>query len=146
MSGAMTPPPGPPGLMPGGPMGGPSLPPAGPLAALGRMMPQGGAASLPGLGAQADGLAQLKNIVGMLQGVLPKFEAGSEVHKAALKAVTDLSRHVPSGAEAQGVQISQLRDMIAQSMRNAMLARVLQNGGGAAPAPAIAPATAPAGA
>ena len=140
MSGAISPPPPMPMPPPGGAMGGP--PPAA-LAALGRMMPQGGS-SLPGLGAQADGLAGLKSVVGLLQNLLPKFEAGSEVHSQVTKAIATLSKHLPTGQEAQGIQASQLIDLMRQHARNVMLARVLQGGGGA-PAPGVAPATPPAG-
>lgn len=124
------------------PGGAPGPAPAALLAALGRMR-AAAPASLPGLGAQADGLAKLKTAVGMLQTSLPSLGIGSEVHKAVVKAIQALSPHLPSGEDAPKLHIAQLLQMADAARRNAVLAHLLQMQGGAAPAPQMTPTTPP---
>jgi len=145
MSGAMgaMPPPMPsPGPAPGGaPPGG--APPAAIMAALGRLRGPSPAA-LPGLGAQADGLGDVRTAIGLLQAALPKLGMGSEVHKAVVKAIQSVSPHLPGdGGDASKLHLAQLAQLADNVRRHAMLAHLQQNAAGAPPAPMMAPTTQP---
>ena len=95
---------------------------------------QGAAPSAPGMGTQADALMKVKSAVDMLQTALPALGAGSEAHTAVLRAITQLARHVPQGAPTAGVQQTQIQDMLRNTIRNALLQRVMaQQGGGQQP-------------
>ena len=129
---------GPPG---GGGPGGPPSPMGGPpqmagapaLAALARrgQQPQ---VSSPGMGNMAQGLMQLKTAVDMLQAALPNLGTGSKQHTDCLKALQSLSKHLPQGAPTAGVQQTQLQDLLRNTIRNAMMQRLIgqQSGGGQA--------------
>ena len=84
---------------------------------------------------QANALMQIKSAVEMLQGALPGLGTGGEIHQAVLTAIRALSGHVPQGAATAGVQQTQLQDMLRNTVRNALLQRVMsqQGGGGAQP-------------
>ena len=100
---------------------------------------QGAAPSAPGQGTQANALMQIKSAIDMIQGALPGLPSGSEVHRDALRAVTQLSRHLPQGIPTAGVQQTQLQNMLRNTVRNALLQRVMaQQGGGQGP---MAPST-----
>ena len=82
---------------------------------------------------------QIKSAIDMIQGALPGLPSGSEVHRDALRAVTQLSRHMPQGIPSAGVQQTAIQNLLRNTMRNALLQRVMsQQGGGAGP---IAPST-----
>ena len=123
--------------LPGGPPGA-GGPPSPVLAALARA--RGGAQpTAPGMGTQANSLMQVKQAVDMLQTALPGLGVGSEAHTAVLNALRQLSRHIPQGAPTAGTQQTQLQDMMRNTIRNALLQRVMaQQGGGAQP---MAPST-----
>jgi hypothetical protein len=102
--------------------------------------------ALPGLGAQADGLAGLATAVGMMQAELPKMAPGSEVHKAVLKAIQLVSPHLPTAnAGPQTPMVDQIRALMQSTQRNAMLTHLMAQQGGAASAPPMAPVTPPGG-
>ena len=142
MSGAMMPPPGapmgapPPAAPPGG------APPAAILAALGRLRGPS-PAMLPGMGAQADGLGDVRTAIGMLQAALPKISMGSEAHKAIVKAIQLVSPHIPGGDDTTKLHLAQLAQLADNARRHAMLAHLQQAGAGGAPAPMMAPTTPP---
>lgn len=139
---------GPPG--PGGaPDAGPPAAPGGPpgaggspiLAALARARgaPQ---ASAPGQGAQAAALQSVKMALDMLQAALPSLGTGSEVHRDVINAVSRLSRHMPQGIPTAGAQQGAVQDLLRNTVRNAMLQRVMANqgqGGGQQPMPPSTP-------
>jgi len=76
----------------------------------------------------------IKSAIDMLQNALPGLGTGGEAHSAVLTAIRALSRHVPQGEPTAGVQQTQLQDMLRQTMRNALLQRVMaQQGGGQQP-------------
>lgn len=114
--------------------GGPTTPPpqgGGPvLAALARrtLSPP---VSTPGPGNMAQGLMMLKQAVDLIHQALPSLEAGSQPHKDAIKALTSITRHLPQGAPTAGVQQTQLGDMLRNTMRNALLQRIMQQRQGA---------------
>lgn len=82
---------------------------------------------------------QVKQAVDLLQSALPGLMTGSEPHRAVLQAINQLSRHVPQGAPTAGVQQTQLQDMLRNTVRNALLQRVMASqSGGASP---MAPST-----
>jgi hypothetical protein len=116
--------PAPPPAMQGPPPGGPVM------AALARrsQQPQ---PSAPGAGNFAGGLMMVKNAVDMLQQALPSLPAGSQQHKDVLRSLQTLSRHLPQGAPTAGVQQTQLGDMLRNTVRNALMQRIMSQRGGA---------------
>lgn len=125
------------GGMPQEPGGGPDASAAGGppdasgspiLAALARARgaPQ---ASAPGQGAQAQALMQVKMALDMLQNALPQLGMGSDVHRDVINAVNRLSRHLPQGIPTAGAQQSGIRDLLRNTVRNAMLQRVMAQQG-----------------
>ena len=111
----------------GGAQGGPIL------AALARrgMSPP---VSTPGPGNMAQGLMMLKQAVDMIHSALPNLEAGSPPHKDAIRALTAMTRHLPQGAPTAGVQQTQIGDLLPDTVRNALLQKIMaqkQQGGGA---------------
>jgi len=90
------------------------------------------------------------NALGLLQQALPGLLPGSPVHRDALRALNSLSRHVGQGGATAGVQQTQLQDLLRNTMRNALLQKIMgqqsqQGQGGGAPggAPPGAMAQAP---
>jgi hypothetical protein len=77
----------------------------------------------------AQGLMQLKMAVDVIQQALPNLAAGSEQHKDAVKAVQALSRHLPQGAPTAGVQQTQLSDLLRNTIRNALMQRLMMQRG-----------------
>jgi len=111
------------GLPPGGPPGMQGAPPGFP-----RPSP---APSMPGAGTQAGALIKMQHAIMMLQQALAELPIGSDMHKAALKAVSDLAKHAGGGPETQGVQQTGGGNMLMNIVRNALMQRVAQNQGGA---------------
>jgi hypothetical protein len=99
------------------------------LAALSRMR-QGPQVSAPGMGNMAQALMQVKTAVDMLQAALPNLGTGSPQHKDVLSAVQRLSRHLPQGAPTAGVQQTQLGDMLRNTIRNALMQKLMSQRGG----------------
>jgi hypothetical protein len=114
------------------------------LAALGRQQ-AGAQLSAPGPGNQADSLMKLRTAIGMMQDALTGLPAGSQQHRDVLRALQQLSRHLPQGESTAGVERTQLGDMLRNVVRNSLLQRIMANqgqgggagggGGGQAPAP-----------
>ena len=124
---------------PTGPPGGAGVPPALAAIARARMQAQ---PSQPGMGTQAGAVQKVAMAVDLLQQALPALGVGSEHHRAVLKAITDLSRHMggQGGAPGAGAQQTAIQDMLRNTVRNAMLQRIMaQQGGGATPG--MAPST-----
>jgi len=128
----------------GGPPGGPGGPPGAPpdagndnappqrgpiLAALQRQQ-QGPQPSAPGQGNQADGLMKVKSAIDLLQQALPGLPAGENSHRDVLNALRQLSRHLPQGGPTIGVQQTQLGDLLRATIRNALLQKIMGQGGG----------------
>ena len=91
--------------------------------------------SAPGQGNMASGLMMIKSAVDMLTTALPSLPPGSQQHKDTLKAMQQLSKHLPQGAPVAGVQQTQLGDMLRNTVRNALLQRIMasQQGGQGGP-------------
>jgi hypothetical protein len=68
----------------------------------------------------------LKSAVDMIQQALPNLAAGSQQHRDALQAAQRLSRHLPQGTPTAGVQQTQLSDMLRNTVRNALMQRLMQ--------------------
>jgi hypothetical protein len=117
----------------GGPLAGAPPPGAGggpasvARAAFQRMRP-----NPPGAGTQASSMMQIASAIKMIQQALMGLSPGSDPHKSALKAVTDLSRHFASsgGPGAEGAEQTMLQDRLRALIQNAMLQRQLQSGQG----------------
>jgi len=93
--------------------------------------------SAPGAGTRAGGLSKLIQAIRMLQMAAAELPIGSEVHTAALKATTDLSKHVNTGPETQGITQTGIGQLLQQIAKQAMLSRA--QGPGAQGAPAMPP-------
>jgi hypothetical protein len=93
--------------------------------------------STPGAGDMAGGLMKLKTAVDMLQAALPSLATGSQQHKDAIRAISQLSRHLPQGAPTAGAQQTQLMDLLRSTMRNALLQKLMtqRQGQGGPPGP-----------
>ena len=95
-------------------------------------------------GQTANGLAQLREAVKLLEQVLPNLQMGSDPWKAVSSAISQLGRHASPSDEVPGVQQSALRGLQQNASSNAMMQAVLRSqGGGAGGAPSNGP---PAGA
>ena len=147
--------------MPGG-MGG-----GNPLAGmLGGQQPGGAAPQIPGQGGlpiggspatqplanrgqEAAGFAKLGVALKVLQDIVPLVGANSEVGKDVLSALQRLSKHVPTGAISNGVQLSALMDILNKLKQIAPQMQAMQAArqGGALPgAPPSPPGNSPDGA
>jgi len=67
----------------------------------------------------------LKSAVDMITQALPNLPAGSQQHKDAIKAIQALSRHLPQGTPTAGVQQTQLGDMLRNTIRNALMQKII---------------------
>ena len=74
-----------------------------------------------------------------IQEALMSLPLGSELHRAALKATTDLSKHFQGPTDATGPQQTDLQDQLRQLAQRAMLQKVMQNAGGQAAGPVSTP-------
>lgn len=95
-------------------------------------------------------MMQISAALQQIQRALPNLPIGSEIHKATLKALTDLSKHYQGPSDAtDGAQQTMQQDNLRQMMQQAMMRRVLaaqQQGGGqggGAPPPTAPPASTP---
>jgi hypothetical protein len=89
--------------------------------------------SVPGgsPGANADALSSVGEALNMLNKALPNLPIGSDVYKAISSAISGISKYAPPSGAPAGVQQSQLRGLIANAGRNAMLQQVMGSLGGA---------------
>jgi hypothetical protein len=94
--------------------------------------------SAPGQGNQADALTRLKNAVELIESSLGGLDKGSRPYQAAIDSLRRLTRFLPQGAGAMGVQQTDLLNIMRGLMRNAMLQQIIQNRGGAQAAPGAA--------
>jgi hypothetical protein len=78
-------------------------------------------------------MTMIMQAVAMLQQALPGFPPGSPMHKDVLNAVSRLSRHASQGQPTAGIQQTQLQDMLRNSIRNALLQRIMSQGGPGGP-------------
>lgn len=88
-------------------------------------------------GSAQKGMVMLKTGLEAIQAALPLLPLGSELHNAALKAVTDLSKNMAKGPDDQSDKIQQLAQMARQASQGGgqqeMLQRMMPQQGGAPP-------------
>jgi hypothetical protein len=93
--------------------------------------------STPGPGNQADASMLLQQAVQLIQQAALGLEPGSQLHRDALRAATQLSRHLGGGAgmgPAVGVQKTMLGDQMKRTIQNQLLQRLFgQKPGGGRP-------------
>ena len=94
------------------------------MAALARQQQRPGV-SAPGPGNQASAMNMIQQAVSMIQQALPSLPQGSPIHTSALRAAAQLSRHVGQGQPTAGVQQTQMRDLLQNIVRHAMLQRIM---------------------
>lgn len=85
-------------------------------------------------------MTMVMNAIGMLQQALPGLMPGSPVHKDVVRAISSVSRHVSQGQPTAGVQQTQLKDLLQNTVRQALLSRIMQQQGGQQPQDQGAPA------
>jgi hypothetical protein len=73
----------------------------------------------------ANAMTQITTAIGMIQQALGGLQAGTPIHKDALRAVQSLSRHLNQGQPTVGVQRTQLQDMLQSVARNALLSSIM---------------------
>jgi hypothetical protein len=107
----------------------------GPLDQLrpGPIQPSSAARASPNLGAQANAAGTVKQVVMLLQKVLPEIEIGSDLHGAVRSAINGLSKHVPQMAEQQGLQQSMLRDLALRQQQMSPMIAAMQTRGAPPP-------------
>lgn len=125
---------GPPGAGPPGanaPMG---RPPGGPMLAAMARQAQGPQISAPGPGNMADSMNKIAGAIQIIQQALAGLPPGSKLHTDALGAVQRLSRHLGQGFQGpgQGVQQTMFGDMLRDTIKNFVAARIpgMMGGGG----------------
>jgi hypothetical protein len=84
-------------------------------------------------GANADGLAQVREAYKLLNDVLPKLPIGSDPYNKVSQIIQQLVKLAPPGSEVPGVQATQMRNVMQNAGKNAMLQHVLASMGGGAP-------------
>jgi hypothetical protein len=92
----------------------------------------------------------LRTAIGLMQQALHGFPSGSQQNRDVLRALQQLSRHIPQADATSGSEVTQLRDLIRNAMQAPFLQRILGQqlggaggggpggggaGGGQAPAP-----------
>lgn len=94
------------------------------MAALARKQ-QGPQPSAPGPGDQASSMTMIQNALGMMQSALSGLQPGTPVYRDVLRALQALSKHMSQGAPTAGVQQTQLQDMLRNTVKNALLAKIM---------------------
>ena len=97
-------------------------------------------------GANADALGQVREAYKLLEAALPKLPTGSEPHTQLLRILPQLIKIAPPSAEVPGAQNTQLRGLMQNAGKNAMLQQVLSSLGGANAGAGAAPGGPPPGA
>lgn len=85
----------------------------------------------PDRGSQVKALSQLRVAVRILEMLVPTLGAGSEPGQAVLKAITTLSKFVPPGSTAGGVEKNTMQDLLMQqAQQSPMMAAMKAMGQG----------------
>lgn len=87
-------------------------------------------------------MTMVMNALALMQQALPGLQPGSPIHRDALRALHSLSKHLgQGGAATAGVQQTQLQDLLRNTVRNALLQKIMgqqaqgqQQGGQGGPA------------
>lgn len=140
-------PPAPQGGQPAGPQGNP-MQGGGPVLASIANRQRGPRPSAPGPGDMASSMTTLQQAIGLMNQALPGLMQNTPVYQDTLKALQRLSKHVPQGAPAAGVQKTQLEDLLRNLVKNVILSKIMgqqrqQGQGPGVAAPAGAQAQAP---
>lgn len=97
------------------------------------------------MGSEADGDSKMREAVHLIEMALPKFQLGTDKYKAATDCLQKLAKVFPASGEVQGVQDTQLLQLVQKAKQSAMMRQAMaqqqaqqQQGGGAPPA-AVAP-------
>lgn len=94
----------------------------------------------PDRGGQAAALALVSTAVRILERALPQLGAGSDPGKDVMKALQNLTKHVPPGATSPGVENSAMQQMMLAGKQEQPQQQVLAAmGQGQAPMPGGAP-------
>jgi hypothetical protein len=70
-------------------------------------------------------MTMVMNALALMQQALPGLQPGSPIHRDALRALNSLSKHVGQGAATAGVQQTQLQDLLRNTVRNALLQKIM---------------------
>ncbi len=106
-------------------------------AAPGMLTPTPAAAATPNLGSNAAAAEKVKQALLILEGALPEIDLATPLHKAVRNSIDALAKHLPAGAQHQGLQTSAIRDLALRAKQQAPMLQALmakgQGGGAAAP-------------
>lgn len=105
-------------------------PDGGPILASLMRQQQGPQVSAPGPGNSADSLTTLRTAIGLMQQALHGLPQGSQQHRDVLRALTQLSRHMPQGGGTAAVEQTGLMDMLRNIQRAPIFQKILQMFGG----------------
>jgi hypothetical protein len=85
-------------------------------------------------------MMKISQAIATIQEAMASLPIGSELHRATLKAVNDLSKHFQGPTDATGpAQQTMLQDQQRQLQQRALLQRIMQNSGGRSVNPASTP-------
>ena len=126
-------PPGPPTGGPPGQAPGDSAPPApgGDLAAFARSK-MGAQVSAPGPGNQADSMNLIIQAIQTLKQAGLGLQPGSKLHSDVFRTISQLSRHLGGAASmgpAVGIQKTMIGDQLKRTIQNALLQKIMGQGG-----------------
>lgn len=114
-------PPQPPqGRPPGNPTAG-----GGPILAAIANKQRGPQVSAPGPGDMGNSTMLVMQAYGLLKQALPGLLPGSPIEQDVLKITQRMSRHLPQGQPAAGVQQTQLMDLLRNVLKNALLQKIM---------------------
>lgn len=99
---------------------------------------------VPNRGAEASAIAGLSAISDLLLRLVTQVGAGSDIGKDVLKSISLITKHIPPGSTAQGVQQSAMMKMMRDQQGQQPMAAMMQARGAqqAAPQAAQQPGTA----
>jgi hypothetical protein len=107
------------GSPPSGPAGG------GPILAAIANRQRGPQVSAPGPGDMSNSTTLIMQAYGLLKQAIPGLQPGSPIEQDVMKITQRLSRHLPQGQPALGVQQTQLQDLLRNVLKNALLSKIM---------------------
>lgn len=108
----------------GGPPGNPTAG-GGPILASIANRQRGPQVSAPGPGDMGSSTMLVMQAYGLLKQALPGLLPGSPIEQDILKITQRMSRHLPQGQPAAGVQQTQLMDLLRNVLKNALVQKIM---------------------
>lgn len=89
----------------------------------------------PNRGMQAAAMAQLTQAIRIMEKALPMVGVETEMGKDVMKALTQLSKHIPAGSGSPGVENQALQKMMMEQKQEQPMQQLLRSQGQGAPPP-----------